>query len=98
MLYRLCVALGWPHPDFLIEALTTEQLLDWAEFNRREPIGFPIEDQRAAMTMYTFARVMGAKEVTLDMFSLDPLKEERQSEDLSQRLINAFKAIPKKEP
>lgn len=59
-----------------------------------EPFGFPIEDTRAAQMQFTFATSMGAKDLSVDDFSLDPLKREPEKpEDLSdkaKRLFGAF--------
>ncbi len=32
MLFRLCLALGYPHPDYLTETLTSTQLTEWLAY------------------------------------------------------------------
>lgn len=38
-LFRLCVELGLPHPDYLMDLLTSEQISEWLAYDRLEPIG-----------------------------------------------------------
>lgn len=38
-LFRLALALGFPHPDYLTQQLTCSQLMDWMAFSSIEPIG-----------------------------------------------------------
>jgi hypothetical protein len=35
----LCKELGYPHPDYLLEQLTGEQLAEWRAYDQLEPIG-----------------------------------------------------------
>lgn len=37
--FRLSKALGCPHPDYLLELLTAEQLAEWRAYDLLEPIG-----------------------------------------------------------
>lgn len=71
-MFRLCLALGWPHPDFLGEYLSLEQVLDWMEFYGREPWGFEADDYRAAMQAFTVARSAGSKTARIEDFRLGP--------------------------
>ena len=64
------MALGWPHPDFLLESLTGEQLAGWQDYYSREPWGFPIEDTMSAMQMLVASRVGGSKDSTIEDFKL----------------------------
>lgn len=68
--------LRWPHPDYLLEFLTGDQLMGWYDYAEREPFGFPIEDTRAAMTMTTIANAAGAKASTEDFTLADKLRDE----------------------
>lgn len=35
----MCLALGYTHPDELLDAMTAEQMDEWEAFNRIQPIG-----------------------------------------------------------
>ena len=54
--FRLCLALGWPHPDCLLDALTPEQFAEWADYYNLEPWGFEVEDLRVGILASTIAR------------------------------------------
>lgn len=71
-MFRLCLALGWPHPDFLGEYLSLEQVHDWMEFYGREPWGFEADDYLAAMQAFTVARSAGSKTARIEDFRLGP--------------------------
>lgn len=77
--FRLCLALGWPHPDYLLELLTGEQLGDWADYYSREPWGFPVEDMRSSMAMAVAANVGGSKMAPAD-FSMATAPEDELDE------------------
>lgn len=74
--------LGWPHPDYLLECLTGEQLMGWHDYAEREPFGFPIEDTRAAMQMMTTANSAGGR-TTAEDFTLGDKLRETSNEGLS---------------
>ena len=38
--FRLCLALGVIHPDYLLEKLSCRQLREWEIYNVHEPIGY----------------------------------------------------------
>lgn len=54
--YRLCLALGWPDPDVLLEWLTLRQLMEWQEYYGLEPFGFPAADILHARLMWAALR------------------------------------------
>jgi hypothetical protein len=41
--------LGFPHPDYLLKALTSRQLAEWRAFYRLQPFGAYRDDWRAGM-------------------------------------------------
>lgn len=49
MAFRLCLALGYPHPDVLLETLTARQWADWIAFSRIESWGDTRADLRSAI-------------------------------------------------
>ena len=59
MLFRLCLALGYVHPDALLASLDSRQLGGWYAFLQIEPIGAMREDFRAGMICSTVANYAG---------------------------------------
>ncbi len=53
-LFRLCLTLGVPHPDYLIDMLTSKQLADWMAYASIETFG----DQRADLRSAIMAKAM----------------------------------------
>lgn len=96
-MFRLCLQLGWPHPDFLGEVLTAEQMAEWMEFYAREPWGFGVDDHRNALLAFTVARSAGSKKARIDDFLMGPKLEQsakagkpEDPEVLKERLRAAF--------
>lgn len=77
----MCLALGYPHPDYLLTVLTGEQYTDWIDYSQREPFGFPIEDLRVAMQMAVTANAAGAELTAADFQMADRLREDPENED-----------------
>lgn len=46
-MFRLCLALGYPHPSYLENLLTSEQISEWGSYAEAEPFG-PLVDMWAA--------------------------------------------------
>ncbi len=42
-MFRLCLALGYPHPVYLEQVLTSEQITEWGRYAEMEPFG-PLTD------------------------------------------------------
>lgn len=96
-MFRLCLALGWPHPDYLGEVLSLEQVYEWMEFYSREPWGFDVEDQRSALQAMVVARSAGNKSARFDQFLMKKKNNDHKAatspetpEQLKQRLRSAF--------
>ena len=49
LLFKLCLAVGYPHPDYLREVLTGKQLNDWYAYASLEPLGDEWADARNAV-------------------------------------------------
>ena len=49
LMFRLCLVIGVPHPDYLIDMLTSRQLGDWLAFMSIETIGDERADLRTAI-------------------------------------------------
>lgn len=64
------------HPDHLLDALSPEQLSEWADYFNEEPFGFPAEDLRAGILAATVARCAGASGAQARDFMLRPPDEE----------------------
>lgn len=87
--------LGWPHPDYLLECLTGEQLSGWIDYSAREPFGFPIDDTRGAMTMMTIANSAGGKTNLEDFALADKLRDasNEDSELGDAKLLEKLRAL-----
>ena len=70
MAFRLCLALGWPHPDYLLKLLTDKQFKEWCSYYALEPWGFEVEDARQALLNASVLRAAGAKTVKPEQFSM----------------------------
>lgn len=45
-MFRLALALGFPHPRFLVRVLSSQDITDWMAFAACEPFGGVREDER----------------------------------------------------
>ena len=84
--------LGWPHPDYLLECITGEQLAGWIDYTEREPFGFPIDDIRGAMTMMTIVNSQGGK-TTIEDFKLAEKLENPPNEDGSDTDLDVIEKL-----
>ncbi|HEV3416655.1 MAG TPA: hypothetical protein VG056_07580 [Pirellulales bacterium] len=74
--FRLCLALGCPHPDHL--PLYADQFAEWREYYQLEPFG---DDWRqTALLAFISARKGGARHCTIEDF-MPTRKAERQQSD-----------------
>lgn len=102
-MFRLCLQLGWPHPDFLGEVLSVEQVYEWMDFASREPWGFEVDDHRAALQALVVARSAGSKSAKLEHFRLQTAARRQEehgpesTESLRSRLKAAFRMPQRKE-
>jgi hypothetical protein len=59
------LALGYPHPDYLLDSLTSKQVQEWVAYNQLEPIGEYrrdyMEGQILAMIQNTAQALYGKK-------------------------------------
>lgn len=53
--------MGYPHPDYLLSILTSEQLSEWMAFYNLEPFGFEMERNKFGMLTSTVANVFASK-------------------------------------
>ena len=58
--FRLCLALGCTHPDYLLEMLSPDQLDEWMAFDRMEPIGSWADDIRFAQLAARIENILKA--------------------------------------
>lgn len=96
--FRLSLALGCPHPDFLSLLLTERQVREWAEFYALEPWGFGVDDARMAAVMTAIATGFGARNVQPERFTLAHALEEARAEEgeaSTEQLAGLFGAPPR---
>lgn len=90
--FRLCLALGFPHPDFLLRILTSRQVAEWEWFYGQEPWGFEIESTRAALiasTIGNFAGKQASRELSISDFMLRT-REPRPSGNVAGDVLAVF--------
>lgn len=51
--------MGWPHPDYLLQVLTVDQLTEWAAFYSLEPWGFEVDERRFGMLGWAILKTVG---------------------------------------
>lgn len=86
--FRLCLALGYPHPDVLLAGLSARQLLEWRAFFAIDPWGEQRADRRTALLGSLLASVNGKKiEMSRLMLYRDPaeLEAERRAQAVKMR-------------
>jgi len=59
--FRLALALGFPHPDYMLAILSSAQITDWIEYYRVEPWGEPVNWQRHGESMAMQANIHRGK-------------------------------------
>lgn len=102
-LFRLSLALGCLHPDFLIHELSVNQVQEWSEYASREPFGFPLDDYHAALIAKTTAQVWSSRRLKMTDFMIpkpedhDAVSDADPDERLLKQVCAAFgvKPLPK---
>lgn len=65
--FRLCLELGYPHPDVLLSQITSRQFGEWMAYYNVEPFGDNRADLRSGILASVFANIYrkkGAKQYT----------------------------------
>lgn len=92
-MFRLCLALGVPHPDYLEQMLSLRQLAEWQRFYGLEPWGAEFEDMQHALNRLVTMRAAGSKTARLEHFRLVREPEpEPEGEDDGYRLAKQVRA------
>lgn len=102
----MALALGYSHPDKLLEELTARQWMDWKLYSEVEPWGYSEQDAQATFTRLTQAQAGGLmdgnenpvewKDLSLDHMRRKRLgavkkKERRQSkEEITKAIKRLF--------
>lgn len=73
--FRLCLAIGCRHPDYLLRDITSRQLLEWQAFYQIDPFG----DQRGDLQACIIAamvnnRMRGKNETPIAPIDLMPFR------------------------
>ena len=93
------MALGYEHPDFLLEKLTAKQITEWEAFNRIQPIGSRRMDFYFAQIMTSlhniaigFSGSKNIKQFTLEDFvpNWTGIEEEEQVVVMSAEKMKQF--------
>ncbi len=63
-MFRMCLLVGCPHPDYLLTQLTSRQVSEWVEYFNLEPFGEDRADWRIAQLCALFANANRDREKT----------------------------------
>ena len=92
--FKLCRELGYPHPDYLLDQLTSSQLSEWMVYDTIDPIGKWRDDMRASfissvVTNAVREAIHGSKAKLTDItdFWIEWDEEKRKQLELSKRRI-----------
>lgn len=89
--FRLCQVLGYPHPDYLLEELSSPQYAEWLAFAQLEPIGDERADIRSAMAATAMVNAQGVRpKAKLEQFLPFRTAEKPQTPDELLRKAEAL--------
>lgn len=92
--FRLCLALGFPHPDHLRLVLTSQQAAEWEAYAKVEPFGYPIDAFRFGQLCATVANFsFGSKKRNYMADDFSPQFKPPEKDSLSKKLLEFFKGI-----
>ena len=95
-MFRLSLALGYAHPDYLRPLLSLKQLRGWAAYYQLEPFGFEVEDARHSVSLAVACRLAGNKETKPTDFSMAQVEEDPEEDE--RRLDEALGIDPDEQP
>lgn len=96
MAFKLCLKLGYAHPDKLLKELTSEQLAEWAAFLRIEPDADSRSDVLQAQLLTLTANInRGKDDAPFSPYDFLPWVEKPPEKELSEKentegLMQAF--------
>lgn len=95
--FRLCLALGYPHPDVLLREIDAIQLAEWEAYYHIEPFGYHIDNLRAGQicsTVANFSFASKRRNFTAQDFALQTKRSTPEpAESLGKRLLKHFQAL-----
>ena len=71
MLFRLALALGYPHPDYLAPLLSSAQLTEWMAYFSVEPFGQARQDSASRLIAWILLNANRASGV--EPFAIDDI-------------------------
>jgi len=95
-LYRLCLELGYPHPDHLLAQLTSSQLAGWMTYAALEPFGEYAAEVRHGQQMAQYANYnTSSKSRTKDFQPRDfmNIRYDQQSDEPEQDIETKLEQI-----
>lgn len=95
--FRLSLALGVFHPDYLLTAISSRQLAEWIAFQRLEPFGETRADFRSGIIASTIANVFrGKKQPAAAPTDFMPRFSRPPAENVSIKVRKTMKSLLKK--
>ncbi len=97
----MALALGYPHPDYLLPYLTSRQLREWIAYNNIEPFGQPEQDLQSAFTRQVMAQTSMAERKNGEGFSIEEMSLNKRREETDdepevqseEEMLEVFKAL-----
>ncbi len=88
----MCLAMGIPHPDYLLPMLTATQMHDWEIYSIAEPFGQPRSDYMAGVIAAANGNLWMSKD-TSPMQPQDYIPGQEAPEPTAEEIMSATKAF-----
>lgn len=95
ILFELSLALGFAHPRYLLQALTSQEVTEWLVFYKYRPFGFVRESMlfgTLAAQQYGIHKTRGRDRTWKDFFPVDIHAKGADGKDSDEKIISLFKA------
>ena len=95
MQFSLCLALGYSHPDVMLETLTARQYVEWLEYYKRDPWGEQRADLRAGIIACTMSnRWRGKNEEASEPADFMPYtRQEQTAEEIKFQIQSVIRQV-----
>jgi hypothetical protein len=93
--FRLALALGYPHPDVLLDQITERQFQAWIGYYNTEPFGQERQDVGHAIVSATLASAMTGKRHKPAAF-MPRFGEDAPKPHVTEEHAGVFRAIAKR--
>lgn len=93
-MFELCLQLGVPHPDHLLQVLSSAQVTDWLAFAELRPFGFVRESMLfgSLMAQQHVAHFKGRARAWYEFMPIPGMGERNRSVVTDAQAVEMFKA------